>query len=512
MVKLKKLLDEGRYNAIKEEQEQVKTHHSLPYDKIYHLMSDATYASSKEDFDNRVKNIISFNQSSAEDYIEDSANSEEDWVKLTDSLYGDFATQEAQEQNFRGIAFVKGNKVIIAYGGTKTMHDLKCDDKYILQNKVPPKHYISEQFLEHVLQKLNDYSESLSASDYSFETTGHSLGAVLANLAVLFLRFEHPELNVNASIGFDNPGTYLILKNYAESYNTTLEQCENISFISYNAEPNFINTLNPQYGEVKLFIPAQINLDTPSKSFWQSLFNLEPDEDGETEITLTPRPGRVDNYRDYCENVVKRPLEYSLKQNLPGAFTIYEIARDFLYYTSPVLKSLESHKLYNFSEGFAAKVLEWDHEHKVKLHFNEEIFETIKRLQSEKSESAENNTNHLEAKNLIMENDSQQITFSCNEYIEALSENFAFSEIELPDELTQTIIDAVTEAAIGEAANSLINNDNEGSLEEATTSHEQEIHAGAVSSSNGVDSELSEELSQYDKDSLMGETTGLDLD
>jgi hypothetical protein len=103
------------------------------------------------------------------------------------------------------------------------------DDAQLAFEGTPDQFHESQRFVRSVMSQMG----SGPYADYKVSHTGHSLGAVLADL--------HAAQHGQQAVTFDNPGSKEILNNLGVLYNH--EQ-----HISYQSHPNLINTTNTPAG------------------------------------------------------------------------------------------------------------------------------------------------------------------------------------------------------------------------------------------------------------------------
>ena len=106
-------------------------------------------------------------------------------------------------------------------------------------NSLPYEHENIEQFVDAVLAKMQQQDNE--PSEYTFSTSGHSLGAMLSDLTLLYMMKK--DLRVQSSTTYENPGPKGWIDLAHQKYemnnihmNTLKEHC-----IVYNARPNKIN-------------------------------------------------------------------------------------------------------------------------------------------------------------------------------------------------------------------------------------------------------------------------------
>jgi len=161
------------------------------------------------------------------------------------------------EYGYKAVAFInKANKVIhIASAGTKADINDIWDDALITFKYTPNKLVTLKKFVDEIIEKTGG---SEKAAEYTFNTSGHSLGAIVADLTGVELHSRN--LNFNKSVTFDSPGSEEVIK-YAIGQNlftgkvaTPMEKLAEYSEV-YNAKPNIINTTNNHAGEINLVLP-----------------------------------------------------------------------------------------------------------------------------------------------------------------------------------------------------------------------------------------------------------------
>ncbi len=117
------------------------------------------------------------------------------------------------------------------------------DDLQISIGNAPDQYGESRKFVQDIQTQAN----AQGYGDYHVTHTGHSLGAVLADL--------HAAETGQQAITFDNPGAYEPLEDAKLSYNRD-------NHISYQSHPNLINQTNDQAGHT-----IHIRLQTESDKF-----------------------------------------------------------------------------------------------------------------------------------------------------------------------------------------------------------------------------------------------------
>ncbi|WP_347939324.1 hypothetical protein [Rickettsia oklahomensis] len=161
------------------------------------------------------------------------------------------------QYGYKAVAFInKDTKVIhIASAGTKAdIHDI-LDDIRITFHYYPNKLIVVKKFIDEIIAKIGGMEE---AAKYTFDTSGHSLGAIVADLTGVELHSRN--LNFNKSVTFDSPGSQEVIKYaiaqdlFTGKVTTPIEELVKYSEV-YNAEPNLINSTNNHFGQVNLVLP-----------------------------------------------------------------------------------------------------------------------------------------------------------------------------------------------------------------------------------------------------------------
>ena len=172
------------------------------------------------------------------------------------------------QYGYKAVAFInKETKTIhIASAGTKAdMHDI-WDDARITFHYNPNKLVTVKKFIDEVIDKIGGIEK---AAEYIFDTSGHSLGAIVADLTGVELHSRN--LNFNQSVTFDSPGSQEVIKYaidqdlFTGKVTTPLEELAKHSEV-YNAKPNIINTTNYHSGKINLVLPKVNNIETSESS------------------------------------------------------------------------------------------------------------------------------------------------------------------------------------------------------------------------------------------------------
>lgn len=180
--------------------------------------------------------------------------------KPTTSAYG-----------YKAVAFINEDtkRIHIASAGTKADINDIWDDALITFNYTPNKLPVAQEFITEIINKIGGIEE---AKNYTFGTSGHSLGAIIADLTAVELHSRN--LNFDKSITFDSPGSREIIKYaidqklFTGEVTTPIEKLAECAEI-YNATPNIINTTNYHLGAIKEVLP-QIKADIEQESLQTS--------------------------------------------------------------------------------------------------------------------------------------------------------------------------------------------------------------------------------------------------
>ncbi len=184
-------------------------------------------------------------------------------------------THGANDLYYRSYAMVneEAKEVLLVNSGTRMnqlkqvekkglIHDIIADVEVFLKQVPSQFTEDGEVFLKHIVQ---------THSDYSFILTGHSLGAVFAQLAHTYLEAH----GVNStSFVFESPGSYETIEDYIidnhlnVSINEVIRDSEVI-----NSAPNLINSLHKQVGSVYRIQEKEAEECTVSKALYNFFVN-----------------------------------------------------------------------------------------------------------------------------------------------------------------------------------------------------------------------------------------------
>ncbi len=180
---------------------------------------------------------------------------------------------DTNEFSYRSAVFIDytSKEIVFAVAGTRlreatAFHDLLDDARLVMQQE-PQKMKPAKELNKIILDSLG-----ASAKEYKFHYTGHSLGAVIADLSAADMDIQlrkrqlkdHSNSSQITSITFENPGTKpLVDKAYIEA-GLEFANRNDAHFLTFNNRPNIINSLYPQTGEQYTIIPTDQKRNPPS--------------------------------------------------------------------------------------------------------------------------------------------------------------------------------------------------------------------------------------------------------
>ncbi|HJD54789.1 MAG TPA: hypothetical protein LFW11_05595 [Rickettsia endosymbiont of Proechinophthirus fluctus] len=177
---------------------------------------------------------------------------------------------------YKAVAFINKDtkEVHIASAGTKfNIYDL-LDDLLIALHYLPTKLTPIQDFVNEIINKLGGLSK---ATEYSFNTSGHSLGAIIADLTLVEIHSRN--LHFNKSTTFDSPGSKPIIERGIEKnlftgkVTTPIKELATHSKI-YNAKHNLINITNKHFGQTTMVLPGKNTTLSQSEERASYLYNF----------------------------------------------------------------------------------------------------------------------------------------------------------------------------------------------------------------------------------------------
>lgn len=189
-------------------------------------------------------------------YKEQAKNLPHGWKELSNSKQVDL-----QQSGYYGTALIneEDKSIVIASSGTNFNFLDPVDLYYDLYNgyqiatqQIPDQFYTGIMpFIEHVLAKLNPET----IDDYSITLTGHSLGAVLSELATAELYNKGLKVRCES---FDSPGSKPMVKQILSkgNYADIDMELSMLDIIIFNMPNNLVNNYNEQTGDTYI-----VNID-----------------------------------------------------------------------------------------------------------------------------------------------------------------------------------------------------------------------------------------------------------
>ncbi len=159
------------------------------------------------------------------------------------------------------------------HGTLKIIQDLLQDGQLFL-HLVPDQFIAANIFLANALNYANNQYKSESRIPVTF--TGHSLGALVANLMMLTLKPEEQQMNNCACVTFENPGFAPILNRKLNQYRSRGVSQEMLDTIktnmwnrctTYLADINFINSCNKQCGKTHRLVDKDYQYDNNMSAY-----------------------------------------------------------------------------------------------------------------------------------------------------------------------------------------------------------------------------------------------------
>lgn len=161
------------------------------------------------------------------------------WHRIFDSVKPD-------ENGYFGAAYInnleKPGRMIIAHRGTDSIQDI-VEDISIIRDKTFSQLDSAVNFIKTSLNYIYELYNSNLCSDIMINHTGHSLGAIIADVMMAYFSNEF------LSLTFENPGSFKIINDFMKSKSINYRLIEK-QFIAVQAHPNLINSCNEQAGTI----------------------------------------------------------------------------------------------------------------------------------------------------------------------------------------------------------------------------------------------------------------------
>lgn len=232
---------------------------------------------------------------------------------------------DTNQNGYKTVVFVKdkygAKEVLIAVAGTVStdINDLK-DDFYVATGSYPSKVVQIKAMLNHISELLGS-----GVSNYKFDVTGHSLGAVLTDMTAFEIMSRG--FSLGTSITFDSPGSKNSINEaiksgvFSNNTNVTIEDLAEHCVV-YNSKHNIIN-YNPVINSPHITAP---NLVLPVKKVATDV------------ASYTTEPSGIIGYASYLVSKVSTHVVKTCSDYLGITRTLTE------------LENLVGHPLKNFAD------------------------------------------------------------------------------------------------------------------------------------------------------------------
>ena len=170
---------------------------------------------------------------------------------------------------YKSVTFVNKvtKEVHVSTAGTvpTDIYDL-YDDMLIGLGKVPTKIEPLKDMVTKVMDLLKDQDGS---AEYTFSTSGHSLGSVISDLTLAEIQSRGGK--IDKSTTFENPGSKIVMEKaikdglFTGDVELSAEELSTHSEI-YNSRPNVINQACEQLGKTHLVIPVESESSTEAEA------------------------------------------------------------------------------------------------------------------------------------------------------------------------------------------------------------------------------------------------------
>jgi hypothetical protein len=153
---------------------------------------------------------------------------------------------------------------------SKGAYDL-FDDARLTLGYLPKKLEPASKLNDIILHNIEALGGNLK--EWNFNYTGHSLGAVMANVGAADMAIKLKEKGalqegMVSSLGFDNPGAKNLVDCIYKNANLSSDQAiKDVKYVNINNSKNFINTTNEQIGETFELLPNGLKEKNPLYKF-----------------------------------------------------------------------------------------------------------------------------------------------------------------------------------------------------------------------------------------------------
>ena len=216
---------------------------------------------------NMIKSLVPTNQlapASLSSIIPDDRPSDYEYAVLSEHVYGDVkkgdiisikqdewevSTINKGDNDYFGVIYKNTQKrqLVLAHRGTNSLGGAFEDLLGVVLRRITAQHEATYQFTQKAVNQALDSSFHLS-------TTGHSLGALLAELSTYWChdKFDYYEIN---AVTFESPGTNdLIIEKFQSHLNNKIDS-KILDIVQYLSYPNLINTFGHHIGSVYQMCP-----------------------------------------------------------------------------------------------------------------------------------------------------------------------------------------------------------------------------------------------------------------
>jgi len=177
-----------------------------------------------------------------------------DIVNINSEEWGVISTKRGNSGYFAALyRNDKTKQLVLAHRGTQSFGSVMADLHGIILNQITSQHEAAYYFTKEAVEEAKKSNVHLS-------TTGHSLGALLAELSVYWChdKFNYEDIN---AVTFESPGSREIIegKMFPNLVNNSID-LEKLDIVQYLSYPNIVNTWGHHIGTVYQIEPMLGNL------------------------------------------------------------------------------------------------------------------------------------------------------------------------------------------------------------------------------------------------------------